>query len=109
MTMSGRKPKPFYAGAMAMDDEYQDFVRNVPEPDPTRAGWLRQRAPGGGYIGWPESSRPCIQPNHVDGPYVIFRNGEIQWLTFWERFLLWRGRIDAEALEYKYRPELSAR
>jgi hypothetical protein len=106
MTMSGRKSKPNLPGAMALDDEYQDMLHNIPQPHPDRPGWLCQRAPGGGFIAWQADVRASIKPNHIDGPVVRFRNGEMHWLTFCERVLFRLGRIDAADLEYKYRPEL---
>lgn len=79
---------------------------NVPQSHPTRRGWLFQLSPDGGFHGWPESSRPSIQPNHIDGPLAHFRNGELHWLTIWERILFAFGLVNAEAIERKYRPEL---
>jgi hypothetical protein len=51
-------------------------------------------------------AKPSIQKNHVDGPVLYMRTGELHWLTLWERFLLWLGRTDAYRLERKYRPGL---
>lgn len=109
MTMSGLKTK--YrdgTGAIKNDDDYQNFVHNVPEPDPSRPGWLRQMAPGddGSFISWPAKSRPKIHFK-VDGPMLVCRNGEIFFLTYWQRLLLWLGRADALSLEFKYRPYLN--
>ena len=74
---------------------------------PSRVGWVMEAAPGGGFHGWPAHSRPSINLKHIDGPLLSMRNGELHWLTWRERILLWLGRVDAEALERKYRPHLS--
>ncbi len=50
---------------------------------------------------------PFIIPNHIDGPLLHFRDGQLHWLTLWERFWFWCGKTDAYKLEYKYRPELA--
>ena len=51
---------------------------------------------------YPRTSRPYIQPNHIDGPVLHLRDGSLHWLTPWERFLFWLGKTDAEALEHKW-------
>jgi hypothetical protein len=72
-----------------------------------REGWTYQEAPGGGYYGYPSGSRPSIQWDHIDGPLLCFRNGELHWLTWRERFWCWLGCEDAYSLEKKHRPHLS--
>jgi hypothetical protein len=47
-----------------------------------------------------------INPKHIDGPLLIFRDGQMHWLTLWERFLLRLGMTDAKKLERKRRPNL---
>jgi hypothetical protein len=47
---------------------------------------------------------PRIQMNHADGPLLIQSNGELHWLTFWERVALFFGKTDAEALDKKHAP-----
>lgn len=74
---------------------------------PMREDWECEDAPSGGFIGWPKDSRPSIQAHHIDGPLLHFRNGELHWLTPWERVLLWFGKTDAYALECKHRPHLA--
>lgn len=74
---------------------------------PTRAGWVCQSAPGGGYVCWPADNKPHIQMNHIDGPLLHFRNGELHWLTLWERVMVRLGRADAYSLERKHRPLLA--
>lgn len=69
-----------------------------------REGWIHHPAPGGGYIGWPANARPSITPNHIDGPLLVLRNGELHWLTIWERLLFGLKLADAYSLERKHRP-----
>jgi hypothetical protein len=57
-------------------------------------------------VGFPIDSRPSIQPNHIDGPLLTFRDGQMHWLTPWERVLFALGMTDAEKLERKRRPNL---
>ncbi len=56
--------------------------------------------------GFPISARPSIKRNHIDGPLLTFRDGQMHWLTTWERILLALGATDAEKLERKHRPNL---
>ena len=53
-------------------------------------------------ISYPETSRPHIQANHIDGPLLVLRDGRLHWLTPWERFLFWLGFETAETLELKW-------
>ena len=69
-------------------------------------GYVYEGSPERGYVGWPASAQPHIKANHIDGPMVTFRNGEMHWLTLWERILFRLGRVDAHSLERKYRPHL---
>jgi len=52
------------------------------------------------------SGRPSFVMKHIDGPLLVFRDGQMHWLTLWERFLVWAGRQTAESLERKRRPNL---
>jgi hypothetical protein len=72
-----------------------------------REGWVYEDLPGGGLLGYPGTARPSIQWNHVDGPLLHLRNGELHWLTWRERFRSWMGYDDAESLEAKHRPHLA--
>jgi hypothetical protein len=56
----------------------------------------------------PGDRKPSIQANHIDGPLLHFSDGQLHWLTVWERFLLKIGLTDAEKLQRKLRPRLSA-
>ncbi len=86
----------------------QRVERPWPMPDPSRPGWLvEQSADGSSLVGWPAESKPVILANHVDGPLCTFRNGEMHWLTLWERVLFAFGRVDSLSIERKYRPHLS--
>lgn len=53
-------------------------------------------------IGWQKSARPHIQWNHIDGPMLSMRTGEVHWLTLWERIQLRFGWTGIHALEYKH-------
>lgn len=75
-------------------------------PSSSRPGWVCQPLPGGGGVGWPAEREPSIEAKHIDGPLLIFRNGELHWLTLWERLLFKLGMTDAKALERKHRPHL---
>lgn len=77
------------------------------EDMPRRKGYRYMRLAGGGYMGWSEDARPEINRKHIDGPLLYMRNGEMHWLTPWERLLLWLGKTDALLLEKKHRPHLS--
>ncbi len=77
-------------------------------PHATRPGWVQEELPGGGFVGWEAKNRPSIRWNHIDGPLLTFRNGEMHWLTWRERFRCWMGWDDAISLESKHRPYLSA-
>jgi len=54
------------------------------------------------------SSRPSFVMNHIDGPMLVFRDGQLHWLTLWERFLVWAGIATAESIERQRRPNLVA-
>jgi hypothetical protein len=81
----------------------------IPYTHPERPDYLCMELPGGGYLGWPAGAQPEIYAHHVDGPILTMRNGEIHWLTWWERFLFRLGRVEAASLERKYRPDLCRR
>lgn len=87
-------------------ETYSDYA--TPQPHPTRPGWLCIPAPSGGFIGWEGGHKPHIQPNHIDGPMLVFSDGQLHWLTLWERFLFALGTTNAEKLERKRRPNLHA-
>jgi hypothetical protein len=46
---------------------------------------------------------PHILWTHVDGPYLTWA-GNGHWLTWRERFALWCGRTDIEAITQKHWP-----
>lgn len=77
--------------------------------DPHREGMVMEKIDDGdqaGCISWPAHAQPSINKRHIDGQLCVFRNGELHWLTLWERYLLRYGRTDAYKLERKYRPHL---
>lgn len=53
-------------------------------------------------IGWHESAMPHIQWNHIDGPLLHMRTGEIHWLTWRERFALFFRQTNVYVLELKH-------
>lgn len=57
-------------------------------------------------VDYPCCSRATIRPNHIDGPLLVFRDGQMHWLTVWERILFALGFTDAERIERKRRPNL---
>jgi hypothetical protein len=63
----------------------------------------------GAYIEFVPGAHPYIQWTHIDGPVLHLRNATMEWLTLWERFLVWIGREDAFSLERKHAPEFVAR
>jgi hypothetical protein len=58
-------------------------------------------------VSYPADARPSINANHIDGPLLVFRDGQMHWLNLWERLLLHFGWVDAEKLEKKLRPHLA--
>ena len=54
-----------------------------------------------------QPARPNIIPNHVDGPLLTFSDGQMHWLTPWERILFYFGLTDAYAIQRKRRPRLA--
>jgi len=52
---------------------------------------------------------PSIQWNHIDGPLLHMRSGEIHWLTIWERLRVWAYFDNAYTLEKKHSPEFVKR
>lgn len=57
-------------------------------------------------VGWPITAKPIIIDNHIDGPVIHFRDGQMHWLTIWERIQYSFGKLDADILERKLRPNL---
>jgi len=76
------------------------------EKNPSRPGWVYEEYDGS-YVGYRSDAVPEIRWKHIDGPLLVFRNGELHWLTLWERFRYWMGLEDVYSLERKHRPRLS--
>jgi hypothetical protein len=74
---------------------------------PTRKGWFCTET-SGGIIGWEGGHGPSINRHHIDGPVLVFSDGQMHWLTLWERLQFALGRTDASKLEAKHRPNLLA-
>lgn len=57
-------------------------------------------------VGYRADAQPHIRWKHIDGPLLVYRDGQMHWLTLWERFRCWRGWDDAWSIERKRRPDL---
>ena len=57
-------------------------------------------------VGYLLDSEPEIVWKHVDGPLLYYRDGQMHWLTLWERLRCWLGLDDAKSIERKRRPDL---
>lgn len=57
-------------------------------------------------VSFSNDRRPNIKERHVDGPLLCFSDGQLHWLTPWERILFAFALTDAEKLERKHRPNL---
>jgi hypothetical protein len=57
-------------------------------------------------IGFSKDSKPKLNIHHIDGPMMYFSDGQMHWLSLWERFQVRWGLTDAEKLERKLRPNL---
>lgn len=51
-------------------------------------------------------TKPRIQWEHVDGPVLIYSDGQLHWLTWREKIACLFAFTDAETLQKKHRPEL---
>jgi len=52
-------------------------------------------------VGWPMHAMPEVHKN-IDGPVLCTRDGQMHWLTLWERLLYWLGLTNADMLEAKH-------
>lgn len=71
-----------------------------------RAGYRYRETPGGGWIGVPAGNNPYINWSHIDGPMLVYADGQLHWLTFFERLRCWLGFDDALTIERRRRPDL---
>lgn len=76
----------------------------VSDPSLQRPGYIYNKQ----GIGFPANGRAWIMWNHIDGPLLHYRDGQLHWLTLWERFQCWRGAANAATIETKRRPDLRA-
>ena len=53
-------------------------------------------------VSYQQGAQPFIQPNHIDGPMLCMRTGEVHWLTLFERIKFVFGWTDAYKLERKH-------
>jgi hypothetical protein len=66
-----------------------------------RSGWTYSRTPSG-FIGYPNGAVATINWKHIDGPLLYRTNGQLHWLTLWERFRCWLGLDNPETLDTKH-------
>ena len=59
-------------------------------------------------IGFCAIRQPHVTAGHIDGPLLHFSDGQLHWLGLWERVLFFFGMTDAEKLQRKLRPRLTA-
>jgi len=78
------------------------MIHIASHPDLRRPGYRYNKV----GIGFPNTARPEIELDHIDGPVLIMRDGSMHWLTLWERLNVWIGRDDAMTLESRLRPDL---
>ena len=50
---------------------------------------------------------PIINWRHIDGPVLFFSDGQMQWLSIAQRFMVRLGIHDADSLQVKLRPNLT--
>jgi hypothetical protein len=74
----------------------------VSDPSMQRAGYTYNSH----GVGWPSDSEPHVKWKHIDGPLLVYSDGQMHWLTLWERLCCWLGKADAFSIEKKRRPEL---
>lgn len=73
-----------------------------------RPGYTYQRTPGGGWAGYPTNFQPAkVNWKHIDGPLLYLTNGQLHWLTYWERIQLFFGRTDVHELDMKHQRRAS--
>ncbi|MDE2100304.1 MAG: hypothetical protein KGL39_23840 [Patescibacteria group bacterium] len=75
-------------------------------PSGTQGRWPVVRKGPPVNVAYATTSRPHLTMNHIDGPLLCMRNGELHWLTLWERLRVALGLDDAMSLEKKHRPWL---
>lgn len=67
-----------------------------------RSGYTYQRS-AGGFVGYPTDFQPAeINWKHVDGPLLYLTNGQLHWLTRWERVQLFFEMTDIHELDMKH-------
>ena len=57
-------------------------------------------------VGYPQGGQPFINWKHIDGPLLYARDGQLHWLTLWERFCMWIGVDDIYSIERKRFPDI---
>lgn len=54
-------------------------------------------------VGYHKDARPYVKWDHIDGPLLICRDGQLHWLTWRERIWAWWTSAEAEAIEKRVR------
>jgi hypothetical protein len=71
-----------------------------------RPGWTYTSAPCG-LIGHQQNFQPAeINWKHIDGPLLYMTNGQLHWLSYWERLQLFFGWTDVHELDLKHQRRL---
>lgn len=52
-------------------------------------------------VGYPQGMKPEIIWDHIDGPLLYRSDGQLHWLTLWERFRFWLGLENVVSLDRK--------
>lgn len=74
----------------------------ISDPSRQRRGYIYNSQ----GIGYPADARPVINWGHIDGPLLHYRDGQLHWLTLWERLRCYLRLDDAESIEARRRPDL---
>lgn len=67
-----------------------------------RPGYVYGKS-GSSWIGYPASIKPVVIWGHIDGPLLYMSNGELHWLTFFERMQLRLRWMTIEAIDRRRR------
>lgn len=51
---------------------------------------------------------PTIIAGHIDGPLLVYSDGQMHWLTLWERLKVALAFENADDIQRRRRPDLAA-
>lgn len=74
----------------------------VSDPSLQRPGYIYNKH----GVGYPAGAKPYIRPN-IDGPLLVYSDGQLHWLNPWERILYALTLTDADKLQRKRRPDIT--